>query len=236
MVNIWSFIGQATGGLCPLCHQPGNRLCTPCTLDLPHNHKPCIRCALPLPEAASDTVLCAGCQVRDAGFDRVLAPLLYEAPVDRLIADFKYHHQLHLGPVLAETLAQAVRREGSGAQLLLPVPMQAQGLKERGFNQAAELARCLSSQLGIPWAADRLLKVHGDRHQQSLRRGQRRRNVRGVFACGGVLPARVALIDDVMTTGATAEEASRVLKAAGADRVEVWAVARTPREHWQGRR
>ena len=232
MVNMWSVIGQIIGGECPLCHQPGNRLCAPCTQALPYNRKPCSRCALPLPDAAPDPVLCAGCQANAPAFDRVLAPLLYRAPVDDLVAGFKYHHRLNLGPVLAEVLALAVREQGGRAQLLLPVPMPAQGLRERGFNQAAELARRLSSQLGIPWAGDRLIRVHENRHQQSLGRSQRRRNVRGVFECRGTLPGQVALIDDVMTTGATAGEACRMLKGAGADRVEVWTVARTPREHW----
>jgi ComF family protein len=161
-----------------------------------------------------------------------VAPLLYQPPVDDLVASLKYHQQFHLGPVLTEILAQAVRREGSGVQVLLPVPMPGPGLRERGFNQAAELARHLSLQLKIPWSVEYLSRVRGNRHQQSLRRNQRRRNVRGVFACRGKPPARVALIDDVMTTGATAEEASRILKRAGVARVEVWTVARTSRDHW----
>jgi ComF family protein len=160
----------------------------------------------------------------------VLAPLLYQAPVDNLVAGLKYHQQLHFGPLLAGILAELAQQEESGTQLLLPVPMQAQRLRERGFNQAAELARCLSLRLGIPWAADRLFRIRGGDQQQALKRGQRRHNVRGAFACSSDLPARVALIDDVMTTGATAEEASRMLKAAGAEWIEVWTVARTARE------
>ena len=232
MVNIWSIIGQITGIACALCHQPGDRLCSTCAQALPYNHKPCPRCALPLPEAASDAVLCADCQARAPRFDKVVAPLLYQPPVDDLVASLKYHQQFHLGPVLTEILAQAVRKEGSGVQVLLPVPMPGPGLRERGFNQAAELARHLSLQLKIPWSVEYLSRVRGNRHQQSLRRNQRRRNVRGVFACRGKPPARVALIDDVMTTGATAEEASRILKRAGVARVEVWTVARTSRDHW----
>lgn len=236
MVNIWSFISQITGDECPLCHQPGNRLCTRCTQALPYNRRPCPRCALPLPEAAPDSLLCAGCQASPPAFDRVLSPLLYQAPVDDLVAGFKYHQRLHLGPALADVLARAVCQQGGRAHLLLPVPMQPQGLRERGFNQAAELTRRLSSRLGIPWAGDRLIRVGGSRHQRSLARGQRRRNVRGAFACRGALPGQVALVDDVMTTGATAEEACRILKAAGAMRVEVWTVARTPRDHWRDHR
>ena len=235
MVNIWPIIGQISGVACALCNQPGERLCSSCTQTLPYNHKPCPRYALPLPEAASDKVLCADCQAHSRAFDSALAPLLYQPPVDDLVAGLKYQQQLHLGPVLSELLAQAVRREGSGAQVLLPVPMPGPGLRKRGFNQAAELARQLSLQLEIPWAGEYLLRVRDNRHQQSLRRDQRRHNMRGVFACRGTPPAQVALIDDVMTTGATAEEASRILKRAGVARVEVWTVARTPRDHWTRR-
>lgn len=230
MVNIWPIFSQVVGGDCPLCRRPGDGICRRCARALPYNRHPCPRCALPLPEAAPPGMLCAECQARTPSFDRVLAPLLYRAPVDKLVAGLKYHQQLHFGPLLAGILAELVQREESGTQLLLPVPMQAQRLRERGFNQAAELARCLSLRLGIPWAADRLLRIHGGDPQQTLKRGQRRHNVRGAFACSSALPARVALIDDVMTTGATAEEASRTLRAAGAERIEVWTVARTPRE------
>jgi len=230
MVNIWSFFSQIIGGGCPLCQRPGDGICSPCARALAYNRHPCPRCALPLPEAAPAGTLCAECQARTPSFDRVLAPLLYQTPVDRLVADFKYHQQLHFGPLLAGILAELAQQEASATQVLLPVPMQAQKLRERGFNQAAELARCLSLRLGIPWSTDRLFRIRGGDQQQTLKRGQRRRNVRGVFACNGVVPAQVALIDDVMTTGATAEEASRMLKAAGAERVEVWTVARTGRE------
>ena len=230
MVNIWPIIDHITGGRCPLCHQPGQRLCPPCAGALPHNHRRCPRCALPLPPGVPPGVCCAECQARAPAFDLVVAPLIYERPVDELVAGFKYHHRLQLGPLLAGIVATAARRETAGATLLLPVPMSAARLRERGFNQAAELARCLAREVGIPWAADRLIRIRESGHQQTLGRRSRRRNVRGIFAAHGDLPPRVALIDDVMTTGATADQARWALKAAGADWVEVWTVARTPKE------
>jgi ComF family protein len=117
-------------------------------------------------------------------------------------------------------------------QLLLPVPLQARRLSERGFNQAAELARWLSAYLNIPWAGGRLIRVRDGDHQQASRRSQRRLNVRGAFSCRSPMPRRVALIDDVMTSGATAEEACRTLRRAGVERIDVWTVARTPHERW----
>jgi ComF family protein len=230
MVNMWPIFSQIIGGGCPLCRRPGNGICRRCARALPYNRHPCPRCALPLPERAPAGILCADCQARKPTFDRVLAPLLYQAPVNKLVAGLKYHHQLHFGPLLAGILAELAQQEATGTQLLLPVPLQAQRLRERGFNQAAELTRCLSLQLGIPWSADHLLRIRGGDQQQTLKRGRRRQNVRGAFACRGAVPARVALIDDVMTTGATAEEASRMLKAAGVESIEVWTVARTARQ------
>ena len=229
MVNIWPIIDHMAGSRCPLCNQPGQRLCAPCTGALPHNHHPCPRCALPLPPQVPAGVYCAECQARNPAFDRVIAPLVYETPVDELVAGFKYHQRLYLGPLLAGIVAAAARRETTGAELLLPVPMSAARFRERGFNQAAELARCLARGNGIPWAADRLLRTREGGHQQALGRRSRRRNVRGVCAARGKLPARVALVDDVVTTGATADAASQALKAAGVEWVEVWTVARTPK-------
>jgi ComF family protein len=155
--------------------------------------------------------------------------LLYQDPIDELVAGFKYRQQLYLGPSLADICIDDINTGTAGVQLLLPVPMRPRALRERGFNQAAELARQFSRRLDIPWAGDRLFKTGGSRHQQTLNRAQRRRNVRATFACRNAVPPAVALIDDVVTTGATVEEASRVLKRAGAERVEAWAVARTPR-------
>jgi len=232
MVNMCVLFGHVIGAACPLCRRPGAGLCERCLQSLPFNRHSCPRCALPLPGRAPAGVWCADCQSRPPSFDRVVAPLLYLDPVDALVADFKYRRQLHLGPLLAGTCADAIRTATAGVELLLPVPMLAQGLRERGFNQAAELTRQLARQFSIPWAEDRLIKTAGGPHQQALGRAQRRRNVRGTFDFRGDLPRSVALIDDVVTTGATADEASRMLKRAGSEYVEVWALARTPRDSW----
>ncbi len=230
MVDICALFKQLTGASCPLCHAPGAGFCDRCRAALPYNHHACGRCALPLPAEVPPGVWCADCQARPPVFDRILAPLLYQDPVDTLVAGIKYRGQLQLTPLLTTACVEQYRGNSAGVQLLLPIPMHAAGLRERGFNQAAELARQLSRRVGIPWAGDRLHKVAGGRHQRSLNRRQRRANVRRTFACRTGLPAAVALVDDVVTTGATAEEAARVAKRAGAEYVEVWAVARTPRD------
>jgi ComF family protein len=228
MVNIWPIIDQAFGSCCPICRAPGDGICAGCDAVLPRNRHPCRRCALPLPASAARGSECPACQRRPPAFDRALAPLLYQAPVDDLVSRFKYHHQLDLGRLLAAALAEALQAHPFRPDLLLPVPMSADSLAARGFNQAAELAAQLSRRLAIPWAANRLRRDGSGRHQRGLDRRARLRNLRGAFSTRGRLPAQVAIIDDVLTTGATVEEVSRTLRRAGVERIEVWTVARTP--------
>lgn len=229
MVNIWPIIDQYTGSRCPLCHQPGDGLCLPCLADLPHNRSSCDCCALPLPPGTPAGSRCAGCQRHPPAFDRVLAPLRYAPPVDALIATFKYHGRLAHGRLLAGVLANTARIAGGALPtLLLPVPMHPSGLRERGFNQAAELARLVAADLGLSWSATRLQRLRRGAHQRGLNRASRRRNLRDAFAVRGRLPRHIALIDDVVTTGATANEVARTLRGGGVEYIEVWAVARTP--------
>lgn len=230
MVNICTLIGQTIGSRCALCGAPASGLCDHCASALPRNRHACRRCALPLPPSTPADTLCADCQRTRPAYDSAIAPLLYQSPVDDLIAGFKYHHRLHLGQPLAGLLVDAVDRQAPLPQLLLPVPMHPRNLRDRGFNQAAELVRQLSRHLAIPGSLSSLQRHGETTHQRGLNRARRLRNLAGSFACSGPLPAHVALVDDVITTGATVEQLSRTLKKAGAEEVEVWAVARTARD------
>lgn len=229
MINKWPIISRLFGGTCVLCRQPGESVCTSCADALPINDHSCRCCALPLPDDAPAQSLCADCLTHPAAFDRIIAPLRYTTPVDDLVSAFKYHHGLPLGRMLSALLADAVDRKKSRIDLLLPVPAGAARLRERGFNQATEIAQALSRRLAIPWSASHLLRAGSTGQQRVLSRHGRRRNVRGMFSCEGDLPARIAIIDDVVTTGATADEAAHTLKRCGVEHVEVWAIARTPR-------
>lgn len=235
-MNIWSIIDHIFSKRCVLCLTRANGLCVACEAALPRNQHPCARCALPLPTAATTARLCAACQASNADFDRILAPLLYRTPVNDLVARFKYHDRLDLGRILAAQLLAEVAQHATRPALLLPVPMDAAGLRTRGYNQAGELARHLSAALDIPWSAAQLKRNRGAAHQRGLDRAARQRNLRGAFSCHGHLPRHVAVVDDVVTTGATAAEISTTLRRAGAKRVEIWAVARTPAVHDSPRR
>jgi len=228
MVNNWTIIDQIFGATCPLCAAPGAAICPACQASLPLNSHACRQCALPLPVDAPQAMLCADCLRSPPRFDAVTAPLIYAHPIDDLIARLKYRRQLFVGRLLADVLAGFVTANDNLPELLVPVPAGAKRLRSRGFNQATEIARHLGSRCGIPIAPNLLRRNDSAHTQRGLGRRARRKNVHGVFECRRRPPAHVALVDDVMTTGATADEVSRVLRRAGAARIEVWVVARTP--------
>jgi ComF family protein len=178
--------------------------------------------------------LCGRCVCSPPSFESAIAAVDYSHPWDRLISDFKYRGELDLGGALCGLLMAAHQHHaGDVPDWLLPVPLGAQRLRERGYNQSWELARRCAHRLGCRTDASMLLRIRETPHQLSLPRERRLANVRGAFAIeptrrAEVIGRRVALIDDVMTTQATADELSQVLLDAGALSVQVWVVARTP--------
>lgn len=211
---------------CALCGatSPGRFLCAGCSNDLPHHSEPaCPVCALP----SLDSHTCGGCLRQAPAFDRTLAAFSYGFPIDRLLHAFKYSGNLDVANVLAEPLAR-LADPLPRPDLLLPMPLHAARLKERGFNQALEIARPISRWLGIQLVADACERTRDTPTQAGLKWKERRRNVRGAFACKlDVAGKKVAVLDDVMTTGATLDELSRMLRGRGATEVSAWVVART---------
>jgi ComF family protein len=213
--------------LCGAAGAAGIDLCADCNAELPRNRRCCARCALPLASAAA---LCGECQRRAPPWDAAWVAFRYGWPLDRLESRYKFGADLAAGRVLS-TLWQREACPIELPQLLLTVPLHRSRLRRRGYNQALELARPLARQFDLLLRHDLLQRVRPTEAQTELDATQRRRNVHGAFAlkAGAVLPAHVAVLDDVMTTGATVAECARVLKRAGAQRVDVWALARTPR-------
>lgn len=157
----------------------------------------------------------------------IVVPFSYAFPVDYCIRALKFHGERVYARVLGMLLAQA-RRELNIAlpELLVPVPLHASRYRERGFNQAQELARFAARELGLRVDSRSLVRVTATREQSGLTLAARRENIRGAFRMQRSLPGRhIALIDDVLTTGSTASEAARVLKEAGAERIELWVAA-----------
>lgn len=212
--------------LCGAAGADGMDLCADCAAEMPRNHSCCARCALPL---ATPTALCGECQRHAPPWDAAWAPFRYGWPLDRLESRFKFGRDLAAGRVLS-SLWQREPGPVALPSLLLAVPLHRSRLRQRGYNQALELARPLARALGLPLRHDMLQRQRRTEAQTERDAAGRRRNVRGAFALGSGLapPAHVAILDDVMTTGATLAECASVLKRAGVPRVDVWALARAP--------
>ena len=212
---------------CLVCAARGQAdldLCADCVAALPWNHDVCRQCALPLEGGSSR---CGHCVFRPPPWALAQSALRYAFPVDRLLPRFKFHGDLAAGEALA-TLLQWSLDPAESPDALVPVPLHAHRLRDRGYDQALELARALSRDGGPPLLAERLRRVRITAPQSELGAAARRDNVFGAFALhgDGALPQHVALVDDVLTTGATVGECARVLLAAGVRRVDVWTVAR----------
>lgn len=210
---------------CYVCGQDSgdSPVCGPCGGALPWLTGPlCPVCALPV----LGGTLCGACQDSLPHFDATTAAFGYAFPVEHIVQGLKYRHRLSLAAWLADALA---RRIGPAeVDCILPLPLSAQRMKERGFNQAQEIARPLARRFGLPLVAEACARVLDTAPQASLPWKARQANIRNAFECSTDLTGRkIAVVDDVMTTGATLNECARVLKRHGAARVENWVVART---------
>jgi ComF family protein len=219
-------------GLCAVCRQWGlARVCQICVARFAPAATRCRRCAI---RVVFDEHPCGACLRQPPPFDSALTAVDYLFPWAGLIAQLKFNEALDLCSVLTDLLSRAQRRRGLRLpDLLLPVPLGEERLRIRGFNQSWELARRLGKSLGCATDPRLLLRTRDTPHQLAVPPGQRHQNVQGAFA---VEPLRrnalqgksVALIDDVMTTGATVQELARVVRQSGASEVQVWVLARTP--------
>ena len=234
--------------LCEVCRRWGGRLCPDCLARFAAPAPRCRRCGLRL---GAEAPSCGECLGRPPPFERTVCAVDYAFPWDRLITAFKFGQQVDLAAPLAALLARAVERAGpprppsppsalsapclldTAPALLLPVPLSDARLRQRGYNQARELARHLSAETGVPTCADGLRRLIDTPAQAGLTRAERQCNLRAAFVADSQQRSswqgrRVVLVDDVMTTGATLREGAAVLLASGAAAVEVWVLARTP--------
>ena len=214
--------------ICLLCDAPGGtiaNLCDACAGELPTLPDPCVTCGA---RAIPHTGLCRACATRPPPVDRTLCALAYSSPVDYLIRRLKFHRDLRVVPVLAGLLLRAVATE-TATDWFAPVPITSTRLRKRGFNQALEIARAVSNRTGVRITRVVHRRPGTDVPQSSLPdTAERRANVADAFHARASIVGHIVIVDDVVTTGATVNALARCLKGAGARKVDVWAVARTP--------
>lgn len=231
-----SALGRAAitwlGGQCEVCRGwHVGPLCAACRQRFAASRSRCESCGLAVPGGVPR---CGACLQEPPAFERCHCAVDYGFPWDRLLTRFKFGSTPELAGTLVDLLLQAAPcPPGQRPQVFVPVPLSALRLSERGYDQAWELARRLGRATGIPAKARALERRFDSRQQTQLTRRERQANLRGAFTVPVAMRARVAgshvgLVDDVMTTGATAQEAAQALLAAGARQVDLWVVARTP--------
>ena len=202
-------------------------LCPACIASLPSNTPACVRCALPLPLPGQT---CGHCLADPPSFSHAIAPWLYAGAIAHLLPRFKFHHDLACGRVLADLACDRLSgwKGWHGATRILPMPLHTSRLARRGYNQALELARPFARTHALPLDTTTLARTRPTAPQTDLDATARRRNVRGAFTATPLSGETVILMDDVITTGATAREAARTLLRAGAAEVRMAAIARAP--------
>ncbi|MDP1708397.1 MAG: ComF family protein [Gammaproteobacteria bacterium] len=214
--------------LCAARGDDGRDLCAACHVSLPYTTTACVRCALPLP-SGSEGQECGECQRHTPDYERGYSLLRYEPPADQLIQRLKFKARLPLARLLGELMAEQLARRRSHAwpECIIPVPLHRTRLRERGFNQALEIARPLARRLNIPLDYRSCTRVRHTTVQSLLPAAARHKNIKGAFQVARPIKARhVALVDDVMTTGHTLRECAATLRKSGIEQIEVWVVAR----------
>lgn len=223
-LSISRLIDAFLPGQCLLCGglARAGAVCAACAADLPALGTPrCPVCAAPLPSPAP---ACGGCLARPPAFDATVAVWRYGFPLDSLVQFLKFRRRLASADFFARGMLDGPRPPGD---VIVPVPLSATRLRERGFNQALELARPLARALGLRLDAASLARVRDTPPQSRLPWQARQGNVRHAFACAADFSGRaVIVVDDVMTTGATLDAVARTLKDHGAIRVTNWVAAR----------
>ena len=214
---------------CLLCGDPGHMgldICNACHQELPRITAHCERCGTPLEQTQP---FCGCCLTHSPNFDDCISAYFYQQPLRWLIQQLKFRARLSTIPLLSRLLAETLAdRISVRPDIIIPVPLHIHRLRERGFNQALELAKPLAKTYGIPLNNQLLKRNKNTSKQSGLSAKQRRANVNNAFAlCADLNAQSIALVDDVITTGATANAIAKLLKQHGAQHVQVWALAHT---------
>lgn len=213
--------------VCILCHQyyrNAPSICLPCRDVLVPISTGCSICRLPLPD--SEFLQCGYCIKHKPAFDAVFSAYSFEEPLRTLLHEFKYQQGLHLRNLMTQLMLDALPTHFIKPDCLVPIPMHPNRIRQRGFNQSAELARLLARKLGIPLAKHLCAKTINTAAQASLNGKSRRQNLKGAFSAKPSKMRHIMLIDDLLTTGSTANELASTFKQQGVTRVDIWCLAR----------
>lgn len=213
---------------CRLCSLPTcepSRLCRDCLADMPRIQHACPRCGTELVNFV--VAACGECQRHPPRFDSAHIPYHYAPPLIPFITSLKFHARLADARLLAELFLATLPTMQPLPECLIPVPLHPQRLRERGYNQALELARLLSQRLHLPIENHFVRRRVNTLPQSELAGNTRRHNMRHAFELMSPVPYRqVAIIDDVVTTGSTVNELAGILRQAGVEHIQIWAIAR----------
>ncbi|MFY7697979.1 MAG: ComF family protein [Legionella sp.] len=210
--------------LCKQYHQNRLAVCLDCSQLLKPITSCCNYCALPLPK--SDFMICGLCIKKPPYFDHTFAAFHFAEPLRSLLHKFKYNEGLYLTNFLGAMMLTRMPEKIAYSECLIPVPLHPKRLHERGFNQTLELCKYLTRQLKIPYDFSICHKIKQTKPQAGLNNQQRKSNLRGSFMATPSRYQHVTLVDDLMTTGSTANELAKTLKKQGIARVDVWCCAR----------
>tara|TARA_R110002074_G_scaffold145034_1_gene293165 strand:+ start:37373 stop:38107 length:735 start_codon:yes stop_codon:yes gene_type:complete len=212
---------------CFICNQPGHHgidLCDACLAELPRIEQACTICNIVL---TTDSSICGRCLKKTPYFDRITTPYRYHGTARFLIQSLKFQAKHSCAKIMGELMARHIKTLDKKPDALVSAPLHPKRLAARGFNQSDFISQWLQRELQIPLLHQPLKRVINTSSQASLNAAERRKNIRNAFRYQAKGDFRsIAIIDDVVTTGSTANEMAKTLKKAGVERVEVWAFAR----------
>ncbi len=232
MVNNWINIIQnwLLPPTCILCNNhgiTGTDICELCLQQLPQNLPCCYRCATYLIPSNTD-IICTQCAENPPIYQHTVAPFIYAGTIRHLILQLKSANHYAHARLLGSLLAQQLQQHPALPECIIPVPLHKNRYQERGFNQSIEIARTVAKQLKLRLDLKACVRRYDTPHQIGLSAKQRTHNIKEAFIVPNSLPYQhVAILDDVMTTGATTGEIAKILQQAGVRNIEVWVCAKT---------
>lgn len=229
MFNIMKIYGDLMSQHCVFCGADGQRdvaACEACLADLPWHDTPhCPQCGL-----HTQGEVCGACLNKPPNFDRTIAVFNYAYPIDAVLEQYKYQRALHLSHFLGALLSQTLSRKlqpNAWPDAIIAMPLHRIRLKARGFNQSLEIAKIVASELGLPLLTQHSARIKHTTPQAQLKLKDRAKNIQGAFTCQDLTGLHIALVDDVITSGASFNELAKMVKQAGATEVTCWVLART---------